>query len=188
MADILNKLLFFIYYHIFPTLPIISPVHEVGFFTVCVCRWKLPFNNICPNKEWNALWNNPQQWGKYLCTYLYFWVKYCNVFELFKNAFIYYKRSWCKKHRQEVSFSLACEIKRNIFGYFLPIFKANANRKLFVRERATSFTVWRCLSSLCSKFTKIIQIHLTLSLTAICHTARGLIGPSKKDDIFAVQR
>jgi hypothetical protein len=75
---------------------------------------------------------------------------------------------------------MACEIKRNIFGYFLPVFKANANRKLFVRERATSFTVWRCFWILCYKFTKIIQTHLTLSLTAICHTARGLIEPSER--------
>jgi hypothetical protein len=61
-------------------------------------------------------------------------------------------------------------------GTYLVIFylfskQAQIESFILVREKATSFTVWHCLWILCSKFTKIIQTHLTLSLTAICHTA-----------------
>jgi hypothetical protein len=53
--------------------------------------------------------------------------------------------------------------------------------------------IWLCFRGFYSEFTTIFQPTLNpLSHGPLkyltCHTSRGLIGPSKKDDIFAVQR
>ncbi len=134
-----------------------------------VCRWKLPFNNICPNKEWNALWNNPQQWGKYLCIYLYF--------------------SSTKRHPFLNFYKIALLNKKHRRRRFHWLVLGGCQRKN--RTLSLSGSVLEVLTLSSRQFS---SQHLALSLShgplkyLTYLIARGLIEPSKKTTFLEQRR